>query len=65
MSDDGKSSAKGSGGGCLGCIGLLAAFYFIWALIFGITWDGVHHAIQCSSERGVEFVHDPADGAMP
>lgn len=26
----------------------------LWILLFGFTWNGVHHEIECSCNRGVE-----------
>lgn len=43
-----------SGGGC-GCISIILTLMFLWALVFGVTWNGRHHDIECTSERGVEL----------
>ena len=32
----------------------LAAFVLLlWSLLFGVTWNGVHHGISCTRDRGV------------
>lgn len=49
---------SGSGCGCFGCLGFIAFCFVVWSLIFGITIDGTHHDIGCSTERGVEVRHD-------
>ncbi len=40
--------------GCTGCLGWIVAVLLLWALFFGVTWDGKHYGIGCSRERGVE-----------
>lgn len=46
----------GCGCGCFGCLSFIAAVFVLWALIFGVTIAGRHHAITgCSVDRGVEF----------
>ena len=48
MSDNDSSN----GGSCLGCV----LFIFVmWAVLFGVTWNGIHYGIECSSEHGVEI----------
>lgn len=36
-----------------GCLSLIVFILLVWALIFGVTWNGKHHGINCSTERGV------------
>lgn len=38
---------------CGGCIGLVVTILIVWALIFGVTIDGKHHGITCTSDKGV------------
>ena len=33
---------------------LVALVLVVWATLFGFTWNGVHHGISCTSNRGVE-----------
>lgn len=46
-------SVSVSGGGCFGCLGTIAFFMVVWALIFGVTIGGVHHSLSCSQDKGV------------
>jgi hypothetical protein len=48
MSDGSNNS------GCFGCITLIVTVMIIWALLFGVTWNGEHHQIGCSFDHGVE-----------
>lgn len=52
MSTEKEEAASGCT--CTGCLGCLALVFVLWALVFGITVGGVHHAVTCSTERGVE-----------
>lgn len=52
MSDD-KRTRSSSGGGC-GCLSFVVFALLAWALIFGVTVNGVHYGISCSFDRGVE-----------
>jgi len=36
-----------------GCLRIIVAIILIWALLFGVTWNGKHHGIHCSREKGV------------
>lgn len=36
-----------------GCLSLIVFVIVLWAMIFGVTWNGKHHDINCSTERGV------------
>lgn len=40
--------------GCSGCLFWIVAILALWALFFGVTVDGKHYGISCSTERGVE-----------
>lgn len=46
------SNSNSNGGGCLGCGGIIL-FFFVWALIFGVTVGGVHYGLSCSVDQGV------------
>lgn len=48
-----QHSVSVSGGGCFGCLGTIAFFMVVWALIFGVTIGGVHHSLSCSKDKGV------------
>ncbi len=37
-----------------GCLGVIAMVLFVWALLFGVTYEGKHYGISCSRDRGVE-----------
>lgn len=39
----------------LGCLPIVISIFILWALLFGITWDGVHYDTSCSCERGVSI----------
>ena len=43
-------SSSGQGG----CIPFVIGIIVLWALVFGVTWNGVHHGISCDSNKGVE-----------
>jgi len=45
--------SESSGGGC-GCLSITLFVILVWALVFGVTWNGVHHEIGCSCDHGVE-----------
>ena len=54
MSKDNVTIRVGSkGGGCFGCLGIIAFFIVMWALIFGVTLGGRHYGLSCSMEHGV------------
>jgi hypothetical protein len=38
-----------------GCAIFVVAILFFVALIFGVTWDGTHYELGCSSEKGVSI----------
>ena len=44
------NNGNSSGGGCLRVILLVLV---LWALIFGVTWNGRHYEIGCSCDKGV------------
>lgn len=50
MADDTKVHV-----GCSGCLSVILGVILLWALLFGVTWDGNYYGISCSTERGVEF----------
>lgn len=50
-------SSDNSGCGC-GCIGLVLWIVLIWALLFGVTYDGRHYLLDCSCDHGVQVVGD-------
>lgn len=52
MSNDGESSG---GCGCWGIVSFILFVIVVWALLFGVTIDGRHYGVSCSTERGVEF----------
>jgi len=60
-----SNDGSGCGCGCFGCLGVIAFGFIIWALCFGITIDGVHHTIGCSTGSGVEVSHESRDGGTP
>jgi len=45
-------SGSSGGGGC-GCLTIVVTVLVLWALAFGWTYQGKHHGINCSCERGV------------
>ena len=47
-------SAQKSSSGGPGCVVWCAAALILWAFLFGVTWNGKHHQIGCSCERGIE-----------
>ena len=40
------------GGGC-GCVSVVITVLVLWALVFGVTWDGRHYEVGFSCDRGV------------
>ena len=36
-----------------GCFSFILGLTILWALIFGITWNGKHHGFACTCDRGV------------
>jgi len=38
-----------------GCLILLVTIVVLWAACFGVTWNGQHHGMSCSEDRGVEI----------
>lgn len=47
-----KSSGGGGGGGC-GCLSIVVFFLLMWALIFGVTFEGKHYSIGCGCDESV------------
>ena len=37
-----------------GCLTVIVVCIALWALVFGVTVDGKHHGLSCSSEDGVK-----------
>lgn len=37
----------------VGCLTMIVMFIVIWGLLFGVTVNGKHHGISCSTEKGV------------
>lgn len=37
----------------VGCLPIVISFIILWGLLFGVTWNGKHHGISCTSDRGV------------
>jgi hypothetical protein len=50
---DSDIKVKVEKGGCFGCLGFIVACIIFWALLFGVTWNGKHHGISCTSDKGV------------
>ena len=48
-----SSSNRSSGGSGCGCFSIIASVLAIWALLFGVTWNGKHYNIGCSCTDGV------------
>ncbi len=46
-----------SNGGC-GCFSFIVFMIFMWALLFGVTYDGKHYGMSCSCDRGVAIDHN-------
>jgi len=46
--------SESSGGGC-GCFSLVFFILFVWAILYGVTFDGKHYELSCSETRGVSF----------
>lgn len=38
-----------------GCLRVIITIIVVWAVLFGVTWNGKHYGLSCSCERGVEF----------
>lgn len=49
------SSSATSGCGCFGCLSFILFVFVVWALIYGVTIEGQHYGVSCSTEHGVEF----------
>jgi hypothetical protein len=49
-----KSTVDVSGGGLLS---LILGIILLWAMCFGVTWNGKHYGLSCSMDRGVEIDH--------
>jgi len=68
MKNEDDDSLEVSGGcGQGGCITLVLGIILLWALIFGVTWQGKHYGLgRCSPHGGVE-VHtgEAIDGGKP
>lgn len=47
--------ANSSSSGGLGCFSTILVLIGIWALLFGVTCNGVHHGVYCSASNGVEI----------
>ena len=39
--------------GCSGCLTFIVGALLLWALLFGVTYDGKHYGVTCSCSRGV------------
>jgi hypothetical protein len=52
------TSSGSSGGGC-GCLSIIVFFLLMWALIFGVTFEGKHYAIGCGCDEGVSVGRAP------
>lgn len=37
----------------IGCIPAVISLIVLWALLFGFTWNGQHHGVTCTCDRGV------------
>lgn len=37
-----------------GCFGLVIAIIMLWALLFGVNYDGKHYGLSCGS-KGVDI----------
>jgi hypothetical protein len=48
-------SEQSSGCGCWGILSFIGFCLACWALIFGISLGGEHHALKCSKETGVSI----------
>lgn len=54
MSDDSSASFHFAPGGCLKfLLKTVALVCVVWALLFGVTWNGKHHGLSCSRQKGV------------
>lgn len=51
MSDDNKTTI-----GCGGCLGLVLFVFVVWAMLFGVTWGGIHYQTSCSCDDGVQII---------
>ena len=47
-----SKGSNSSGGGC-GCISIIAACLFVWALVFGVTVGGKHYGFSGCDCNGV------------
>ena len=50
-----SSSSSSGGGSCLGCVIFIIV---MWAVIFGVTWQGIHYSMDCSSSDGVQILEE-------
>lgn len=42
-----------SDGAGVGCLPVILFITVMWALVFGVTWEGKHYGMSCSCDRGV------------
>jgi hypothetical protein len=54
VSDERERSTTVTLGGSWGCFWFVLLCLFLWALIFGVSWNGKHYALGCSCSKGVE-----------
>lgn len=36
-----------------GCVATIVSLFVLWALVFGVTFDGTHYGAGCSCDKGV------------
>ncbi len=48
-----SETSTGNGGSEWGCLPLILTILVLWALLFGVSFDGRHYGIGCSCDRGV------------
>lgn len=51
VEDDDRFEVRMSNRGCLTTIAIAIV---VWAICFGVTWNGRHYGINCSCAKGVE-----------
>jgi hypothetical protein len=45
--------SSGSGSSGCGCVSFVLGCIILWALVFGVTWEGKHYGLSCTCDRGV------------
>lgn len=43
-------------GGCGGCLSIIILVIIMWALVYGVTFDGKHCGLGLSEDTGVSII---------